>query len=80
MSNELSDVAVALPSGEGFGWGHCGRELTKRLVAKGAVAVTNSKPYIEEIDENLLQAISGRDFGYTANIIWRTYGTEDLTS
>lgn len=75
MSNELSNVAVALPSGEGFGWGHCGRELTKRLVAKGAVTVNNSKPYIEECDQDLLQAISGREFGYTANIIgWTQYG------
>ena len=70
MSNELSNVAVALPSGEGFGWGHCGKELTKRLVAKGAVTVTNSKPYIESCNpKTVLQAISGRDFGYTANLM-----------
>ena len=73
MSNDLSNVAVALPSGEGFGWGHCGKELTKRLVAKGAHTLSNNQPYMLGTHDTVLQAISGRDFGYTANILSSIY-------
>lgn len=76
MSSELSDVAVALPYGSGFGWGNCGTELTKWLTSMGAVSVVNNDPCIEYFhDKTVLQAISGREFGYTANVMgWHQAG------
>jgi len=68
--NRSSRINIALPSGQGFGWGNCGRQLSKRLGEKGAnIIEDNPKVGFNKLDGSLLQAVSGPDFGYTRPIL-----------
>lgn len=68
-STRLSNVTVALPSGEGFGWGVCGSNLAKHLAEMGATIMNSPAVGVEPTIGTVLQAVASHEFGYTANII-----------